>query len=354
MRVWPILVILVFGVVALSLAVAVVALKRRRKCRQQSFRFDMYDWHPSPSRLLSRKTLTSSSSNLEWHVFDNERHARMVRDVCPEERLVFADRFNVVCTCVTENRDVLTTSIITTAPQPSIPRPDIIVQTMLSLAIQPQLRAQPTIVAFDGCRIAPEKPLHKKCTQEFDENLYGEYKENVKGFARRLFPSVKFCELPVRGCLTTLLRTAMKHVETDTVLVVQQDLPFKRSIPLKTVVKALRTDDIDHVAFRRVNNQMHEDYNAKHCRKPGLKRRKTLRVDGITFSQTSQWSDNNHIATRDHYSKVWDAVKDGDFMEHELLCAPFDDTTWNTFVIGTMDDKRPWIFHTDGRGTKLC
>ena len=102
------------------------------------------------------------------------------------------------------------TTIVTTAPQPSAPSPDLLAATLRGIATHmPWLRDQPIIVSFDGCRL-PNDPqrLNERCRTPFDAGVYEEYKRRARAVATTIFPQCTFNELEERGCLTTSLRTA--------------------------------------------------------------------------------------------------------------------------------------------------
>lgn len=242
------------------------------------------------------------------------------------------------------------TTIITTAPQPSIPATKLITKCLDSLNIIPLLANSPLIIGFDGC-VVTDVRLDPKCKNEFDCNLYYEYKKNVKAIASKMFPQAIFVELPARGCLTNLLHACMEKVTTKFVNVMQQDLPIDKGFDLENILQIMNTnDDMELIRYSRDTNKFHEDYTLDECN--GVFPTKTITRNGIKFTQCSQWSDNNHIAKISHYDEiVWPRTSQFTFMEHDLMCYPYHENFKGIWYIGDIDDGG-YIIHTDGRHTE--
>ena len=242
------------------------------------------------------------------------------------------------------------TTIITTAPQPSIPSTKLIEKCLNSLNIIPLLANSPLIIGFDGCDVIDDH-LDVKCKNEFDCGLYHEYKENVKTVASKMFPQVIFVELPARGCLTNLLHACMEKVTTKFVNVMQQDLPINKEFDLENILQIMNTnDDMELIRYSRDTNKFHEDYTFGECK--GVFPTETITRNGINFTQCSQWSDNNHVAKLSHYDEiVWPRVAQFSFMEHDLMCYPYKENFKSIWYLGDIDDGG-YIIHTDGRYTE--
>ena len=84
------------------------------------------------------------------------------------------------------------TTIITTAPQPSIPSPHLIVNTVKSLSLIPLFQSSPVIIGFDGCKVVNPN-LDVKCKSIFSCSKYNEYKKNVKREVLKIISSCSFC-----------------------------------------------------------------------------------------------------------------------------------------------------------------
>ena len=243
------------------------------------------------------------------------------------------------------------TTIITTAPQPSIPSPKLVIECLKSLKLVPPiLEKSPIIIGFDGCEVE-ESRLNKKCTRVFDCSLYKQYKDNVKREAKEIFPHVEFVELPTRGCLTSLLRACMQKVSTKLVNVMQQDLPINKEFDVEKILRVMESsEDMDLVRYSRNTNRYHENYTRSAC--GGVLPHATIIREGIKFTQCSQWADNNHIAKIQHYNDtVWPLTYPFSFMEHDVMCYPYDTEYKGIWYLGEMDDG-DFIVHTDGRSTK--
>ena len=239
------------------------------------------------------------------------------------------------------------TTIITTAPQPSIPSPHLIVNTVKSLSLIPLFQTSPVIIGFDGCKVTNPN-LDVKCKSIFSCSKYNEYKKNVKREVLKIISHAVFVELPERGCLSSLLHRCMENVETDFVNVMQQDLPIVKKFEAKKVINAMRDNsDMDLVRYVYDKNKYHEDWTSNHCSK--VLKPKTITIDDLQFTQCSQWSDTNHIAKMEHYKDiVWPNTKQFSFMEHEILCYPVKHNYRKIWYLGKISDGH-YIKHTDGR-----
>lgn len=243
------------------------------------------------------------------------------------------------------------TTIITTAPQPSIPSPNLIINTLESLKIVSLLKTSPIIIGFDGCTVA-HKNLDPKCKTVYSCSIYDQYKENVKREATKIFPNIRFVELSTRGCLSSLLYNCIQHVHTQFVNIVQQDLPIVKYFDVENVLLAMKNNtSMDLVRYSYGTNRRHENYSLDKCGNtlPNL----TITRYGLKFTQCSQWSDNNHIAKVDHYRNlVWPNTDTHSFMEHQIQCYPVDNGYKKIWYLGELDDG-DFIDHTDGRNTKI-
>lgn len=250
------------------------------------------------------------------------------------------------------------TTILTTAPLPSMPHADLLLYTARSLQLVPRLLEERILVAFDGFRV--EGPsfsswLHPKCRQRFeDHSLYDRYKQGVKRAILDDWSLARatFVELGRRSCLATLLRAAIEHVDTPFVHVMQADMPLMRAFDVATVLDAMRSHPRDvqlvRLAFKR--NVDHEQFAAIVCNHSSAPI--TLHHGSITLSRSSSWADNNHIATTSHYRHaVLPFVRDGDFPEHAIYCSPLV-RPMGTWFLGAAHDGL-WVGHLDGRTARL-
>lgn len=260
----------------------------------------------------------------------------------------------------------MVTIFVTTAPQPSIPSIKVIKEMLASIAAQPLLRSQQLVIAFDGGNLPKAGGLHRKCMHTCNIADYNLYKSRVKKYAQQTFPNVHFVELDERGCLTTLLKTAMEAMQTsahmihtDIVMVLQQDLKFTSHVPLEDLINVLLHEEengVQCILFPLFQQSVYKDYVDKKCHKATQGPQHFISLNSEdALVQSLRWSDTNHIATIKHYNtKVWPNVKSGDFMEHAIECFPIQDhTAWGVYeLIKSKDSKHVWISHLNGRHTR--
>lgn len=237
------------------------------------------------------------------------------------------------------------TSIITTAPQKSIPSPHIILETIKSLSLG-SLENSRVIIGFDGNKVRDHN-LHPKCTSEFSEELYNEYKNNVKKEALAILPNVDFVEMPERSCLTNLLKECMSKVTTKFVCVIQQDLPFIKSFNPNNIMSLMNENSkVKMVRLAFKSNEFHEKFTKDHCGN-SLESEK-ITFMGDTYITCSQMSDQTHITTVSFYNdNIWPNVKPLDFMEHQIICNPVIYNDRSVWYLGDINDG--YIGNTDGR-----
>ena len=242
------------------------------------------------------------------------------------------------------------TTIITTAPMKSIPSDHIIKETIMSLNLIPALKKSLVVIGFDGCPVNKISMLDHKCSTEYDCDLYKQYKANVKKMARELLPHVRFVELEERHCLSELVYSCMKDVDTTFVHVMQQDLPYIKTFDVEKLLRVMSNfSDMDLTRLSAGRpNKGHEEYTKKAC--GSILPQRIINRVGMTFTQCSEWSDQNHIAKISHYKDiVWDISKPYEFMEHQLLCYPADMGYKKIWYLGNPDDQ--FALHTDGRNS---
>ena len=241
------------------------------------------------------------------------------------------------------------TTIITTAPQPSIPSPHLLVETVKTLSLIPLFNKSPVIIGFDGCEV--NNKLDPKCMSVFSCSEYNRYKENAKREVLKLIPYAVFVELPERGCLSSLLHHCMQSVDTDFVNVMQQDLPIVKKFDAQKVIDAMRgNSSMDLVRYVWKTNEHHEEHTLEAC--SDILEPRTITIDGLKFTQCSQWSDNNHIAKMEHYiDLVWPNTKPYSFMEHQIQCYPVENQYYKIWYLGEPTDGE-YIVHTDGRAVE--
>ena len=182
-----------------------------------------------------------------------------------------------------------------------------------------------------------------------DESNYIEYlkklDEYIKGKNNLKF---KIVVRKSHGHLVGNVRNALKHVDTEFVLVIQHDLKFnKRPIDIMKVVEDMRINkELKHIRFnKRCNRPTNAD---SHFGLFG----KEIQSQNFTYTRTNAWSDNNHICPVDYYREiVMKECNDGKPMEYFLLLKSKNEKIhkkYGTYLFGPVED-RSYIKHLDGK-----
>ena len=148
--------------------------------------------------------------------------------------------------------------------------------------------------------------------------------------------------------------------ETNFLHIVQEDILLKKTFDLKSVIDTIKNyPRIDLIRLSKGKNKDRNQYTIKRCQKIWKKditsfNPETIKVNGLTLSRSNQYSDQNHITTKEFYEKyVFPNVKEGDFMEHFIMCEAtglfpgkdkLPDTLWH---LGDYDDG--YTNHKNGR-----
>ena len=254
-----------------------------------------------------------------------------------------------------KNKDnSLITTIITTCCRKNTLNASIIKSTIESLKIIPELSKQ-VIIVFDGGPIKNKKDINKKCISECNEDLYDKYKKDVKKISEDILGvgNVMFVYLKNRSCLSHSLHTAMNLVKTKYVNIVQEDLSIIKKFDFKYMIDIMnKYDDIKILRYARKTNNYEEEY-AKliGCKLSKQEIRFLDKNNSIKISKASQYSDNNHISTKEFYDKyIWPNVKKHSFMEHDLVCINNNSLKDKIWYIGDYEDGY-YIKHLDGRNS---
>jgi len=244
------------------------------------------------------------------------------------------------------------TTIITTSPYKKMDFKNHLYKTVDSLRKIPELYRSPVIIGFDGSDLNPKREVDPRCAHPTDVAQYEAYKDEVKRTVRNLLPNVIFVEAPERLCLTGNIRQCMDRVETKYVNIMQHDMPITKRFPLDKIINLLESDPEKFKLVRYacyMPNHGHEEWTRAMTH--ASLTHSTLRFQGQTFSRCNQWSDNNHITTRDYYEKIVFPItlSKNSFMEHELIFHPVNKhNVYGTYYLGDYDDG-PYCSHTDGR-----
>lgn len=254
-----------------------------------------------------------------------------------------------------ENKDnSLITTIITTCCRKNTLNTNIIKNTIESLKIIPELSKQ-VIIVFDGGPIINEKDIDKKCISECNDDLYNKYKEDIKKISQDILgiDNVMFVYLKNRSCLSHSLHTAMNLVKTKYVNIVQEDLAIIKNFDFNNLINIMnKYDDIKILRYSKKTNNHEEEY-AKiiGCKLSDQEIRFLDQNNSIKISKASQYSDNNHISTKEFYDKyIWPNIKKYSFMEHDLVCINNNNLKDKIWYIGDYQDGY-YIKHLDGRNS---
>lgn len=252
-------------------------------------------------------------------------------------------------------RDRLTV-VLTTAPNDCNTGLRIVRRTLESLCAYPLLRGARVIIGFDGFEVDRKvtgKALHSKCSRSsFSKEAYEAYKESLKAYTALLFEECSFVELPVRSCLTTVLRKSMESVRTPLVLIMQDDISLVQGINWQALLEAFsdHTEEFGIVHLRTgPSNRFHHDFEQSHCGRTALGR--VLRHGPYVFTSCVCYSDQTQIASKTFYDQhVWPKVPDFDFMEHHLDCGRIAHCE-KVWTLGERLGDEYYCLHNDGRGS---
>ena len=227
-------------------------------------------------------------------------------------------------------------------PITSHPATSIITETLYSIRLIKGVEVESIIVSHDGIRMFAGLGMRKK---------YKLYLENLENGLKHIdFESKTFkvIKRKFRGHLNGNIRSALQHVETEFILVVQQDFPFVREVELKSLINLMRQNPrIRHLRFNK-NENKRRGWDAGN-----EERQLFFRELGTTpqVIQTLAWSDENHLTRKSYYQQVVFPIlgKIRTFPESILnqLSSAETHELFGTYVVGGMGDG-PMIRHLDG------
>ena len=239
--------------------------------------------------------------------------------------------------------DKSTTIIITSNLIPSHPSINMINETFHSahkflIGLSPTV---PVIITCDG--------LKDKTTPE-DTARYDEYLTALKSLFNERHHHV--LRSKTRLGLTWNIKQAMELVDTEFVYLLQHDMPFILPIKHQRVIKSMNEYSILRVV--RFNKR----------RNIPIPREKKLfgvttvvdDVNGVKFTRTSNWSDNNHLTRKSYWEEIFPLFNPNAIMPPEwkmMGLAKKDEKClkWCTFLYGGLDEG-PVVGHSDGRKGK--
>ena len=249
------------------------------------------------------------------------------------------------------------TTIITTSPYPSTNVEQYyefhLRKTLLSLRHIPELFYSKVIIGFDGDRVSQEFKIDTRCQQDIDPQLYQTYKQIVKQDSVLILPRVQFVECPYRYCLTRNLYECMKHVNTKYVNIMQQDLPIIKPFRLSVILDLMESNPQKYkwVRYSCRSNQDHERFLQEISQKPLALPHSSFSFQGQIFSRCNQWSDQDHISTKEYYDTIVfpTTLPRMGFMEQDLRFRPIQEhDVFGTYYLGNHQDGH-YCEHTDGR-----
>jgi len=240
------------------------------------------------------------------------------------------------------------TTVLTTCCRSNVPSIHIIQRQFEGCRLVPELLDR-IVIGFDGAALGPVQ-IHNKCRGECDVEKYEIYIRSVIELARRYFKSVDYVVAPYRSCLTLNLKAALKRVTTDFVYICQEDLVIKTSFDVLAIMRIIAAStQIELVRVSLNANDFHIKFTRNFC--GNMKPLTFLKEGAHTFTRCDQYADQNHITYVDFYNDaIFPHVKEGDFMEHQLICAHsshphLDSTMW---FLGEQNGG-DYVAHLDGR-----
>jgi glycosyltransferase involved in cell wall biosynthesis len=249
------------------------------------------------------------------------------------------------------------TLVITTAPAIANPS-TFIIESQFKSIVDSGLSECQVVLCFDGNEVdESDDLLDVKCKRlgsNEDIEKYELYKTAARKLATSMLPRVKFAEAPRRLGLTHNLKNGVDLVTTKYIFVIQDDLILVRPADFKAIIKTMYEDsDIKLVRFVWGTNRLHQDVMHTHY-SPVTTPEFVGTWNGITLSRSSQYSDNNHIASVDYYHSLVFPItlKQRSFMEHSLVDLPARGLgahkIWGTWYYGAYEDGH-YLQHLDSR-----
>ena len=140
------------------------------------------------------------------------------------------------------------------------------------------------IIAVDGLNPKFHSKTHKK-----------RFSSYLKDIGDASVGSSIICQNPEWGHLSGNLNNVLNTFKSSAfTLVVQDDLLFIRDVPLYEIMNAMvKNPALKHIRFNRRQNMV-EGLDTK---------LKELKFNGVQFTKTNNWSDNNHLVKTDYYAK---------------------------------------------------
>ena len=183
---------------------------------------------------------------------------------------------------------------------PSMPATDVIDMTILS--IRERLPKCPIIFMFDG--LSPTNMQYQSGYGEFKQRML--WKINEMGNA---IPLVFNEHKHQSG----MVREALKHVQTKTILFMEQDTPLHNDIPFDKLIETISNGYINTIRF-------HFEASIPEVHKHLMLDSSPIDILGQPFIRTKQWSGRPHLSSTSYYQHLVDSYFDDKprFIEHIL------------------------------------
>ena len=152
-----------------------------------------------------------------------------------------------------------------------------------------------------------------------------------------------------RGFLTGNIKTALEHVDSNYILIVQHDFPFVQYPNLIEIIQDMdHNPELKHVRFnKRANLKIRSDAVND------LFGKQLISINN-TYTRTPSWSDNNHICKTSYYINLVFIEGGKRFPESDLInniktlkCHD----KYGTYLYGPLEYPKV-INHTDGAKTR--
>eukprot|EP00545_Synedropsis_sp_CCMP1620_P011720 CAMPEP_0119009040 /NCGR_PEP_ID=MMETSP1176-20130426/4102_1 /TAXON_ID=265551 /ORGANISM="Synedropsis recta cf, Strain CCMP1620" /LENGTH=368 /DNA_ID=CAMNT_0006961479 /DNA_START=77 /DNA_END=1183 /DNA_ORIENTATION=- len=234
--------------------------------------------------------------------------------------------------------------VITSSLIPSHPSVRMINDTIQSVyqRIQGLRPDSPLIIAVDGV---------KPNASDEDRQRHAEMLDNL----RTNFTNAVVLTVKERQGLTRCFKMALERVNTKFLYLLQHDLMFIQGINQNAMIKTMEEypDKLRVVRFNIYRNvRMHGDQKHACFGQPSF----LNDVNGIQFTKTGHWSDNNQFATKKYYEEIFHTYFQEDFlmtkpMEFRMQPAAANNCSYEGPWLYGKKRKGPYILHLDGKKT---
>ena len=254
------------------------------------------------------------------------------------------------------------TVILTTSPTHSNPSTELINAVLVSFRLVSGLKSATILIVADGCVVHDKSRWKSGWVTPEQRIAYNMYLDNLQKELDNPFTSL--LRLPTRVGFGFAVKTALAHVTTPYVLVVQHDYSFVRPISLAPVLAAMEMfpDVLKYVAFVSTSTYEYALRRGIQYVQWGV-RTEVVTLAGEPFCKLLFWYDKTHLARTDFYRSfvfgVNSCVRRGDFPEYRLGHVMTADikangmaahATYGTFLWYPNGGTETVIRHSNGRG----